>query len=262
MMIFHPLCLLAPKMTDEEFRQLVENIRDNGYDSTYPVVLYDGLILDGRHRYLACKELNITPVYTEWKPTNGDTPEKFVTRSNVRRHMTVTQRAAFAVAMGGGGTIKEMADAAHVSPATISQAKKIAREKPELIEDMISGEITMAQAANAVEEEAPFDDAPIEIHDDVDTALRSEESFKAINKQILAIEKQIEQLAASSIGGKVRMNQIATDLKNVRDAVRWAIPYKRCPYKTCKTTGCKACGGAGWVIKDVWANIPSEIKGE
>ena len=261
MAIFHPLCLLAPKMTDEEFRQLVENIRANGYDSTYPVVLYDGLIIDGRHRYLACQELNITPVYTEWKPIGNDTPEKFVIRSNTRRHMTVTQRDAFAVAMGGG-TIRELANAAHVSPATISKARAIAREKPELVEDMLSGEITIEQAVNAVDEEAPFEDAPIEIHDDVDTALRSEDEFKAINKQILAIEKQIERLAASGVGAKIRMNQIATDLKNVRDAIRWAIPHKRCPYKTCKTTGCKACNGAGWVVKDVWENIPQEIKGE
>lgn len=248
-------------MADDEFRQLVENIRVNGFDSTYPVVLFDGFIIDGRHRYLACQELGINPVFTEWRPIGNDTPAKFVMRSNVRRHLTTTQRAALAVALGEGTSVAEIAEIANVSERTISKVRKVAKERPELLDDMVSGEITVEAAIHAVDEEAPFDDAPIEIHDDVDTALRSEEAFKAINKQILAIEKQIEQLAASKIGSKVRMNQIATDMKNVRDAIRWAIPYQRCPYRTCKTTGCKACNGEGWVVKDVWENIPKEIRG-
>lgn len=61
-MKFHQACLLLPKMSDDEYRALRASIRD-GYDKNKPIELYDQQILDGRHRYLACKDEGIEPIF-------------------------------------------------------------------------------------------------------------------------------------------------------------------------------------------------------
>ena len=45
----HELCKLFPVMSGEQFDALIEDIRDNGLQS--PIILFEGKILDGRHRY-------------------------------------------------------------------------------------------------------------------------------------------------------------------------------------------------------------------
>jgi len=57
----HPLASLFPPMEGEEFDKLVADIRDNGLQQM--IVLHDGMILDGRNRYRACKVAGATPRY-------------------------------------------------------------------------------------------------------------------------------------------------------------------------------------------------------
>ena len=42
---FHPICLLFPRMTDEELQELAEDLRIKGL--LHDIVLYEGKILDG-----------------------------------------------------------------------------------------------------------------------------------------------------------------------------------------------------------------------
>jgi ParB-like chromosome segregation protein Spo0J len=55
----HALALIFPPMTGAEFDDLVESVRINGLMNE--IVLWEGKILDGRNRYLACKAAGITP---------------------------------------------------------------------------------------------------------------------------------------------------------------------------------------------------------
>lgn len=261
MRIFHPDCLKSPEMTEEQYAQLLQSMRDHGFDPHYPIISFDGLILDGRHRFRAAQELGIEPIIVEWRPSGNDTATKFALRSNIRRDMTVSQKAAYIVQMTGNQmSISEMATIANVSPRTIAKTKAIQREAPEMIEQIASGEITLADAERIIEEpEIAAQEEPAK--DQVETALASKTRFNEIIKQVSLLEAAIENLSRDPIGCKIRLNQIGVELKNIRDAIRWATPFKRCPYKTCTTTGCKACGGNQWVTKDVWNNIPKEIKG-
>jgi N6-adenosine-specific RNA methylase IME4 len=59
---FHPACLLLPRMTDEEYAALRASIR-LGFDGNKPIELFENRILDGRHRYRACRDEGITPKY-------------------------------------------------------------------------------------------------------------------------------------------------------------------------------------------------------
>ena len=41
-------------------------VKDNGYDHSEEIVLFEGDILDGRHRHSICKKLGITPSFAEF----------------------------------------------------------------------------------------------------------------------------------------------------------------------------------------------------
>src|SRR4051812_5366204 len=88
----HPLADLFPVLEGDELAELVGDIRSNGLHS--PITLYDGKILDGRNRYLACLEAGVS---IETKPYIGDDPLGFVLSANLhRRHLNESQRAMVA----------------------------------------------------------------------------------------------------------------------------------------------------------------------
>lgn len=88
----HEFSLAFPEMTEEQFRRLAVDIRRNGL--LHDIVLYEGKILDGRHRYRACLQEHIQPRTREY--TEQD-PAGFVASENAaRRHLNESQ-----IAMGG-----------------------------------------------------------------------------------------------------------------------------------------------------------------
>jgi len=89
----HPIADLMPSMSEEEYKNLIEDINVNGLIE--PIYLFEGKILDGRHRYRACVELGIEPRFEEY---SGNSPVSFVISKNLkRRHLTESQKAALAV---------------------------------------------------------------------------------------------------------------------------------------------------------------------
>jgi hypothetical protein len=92
----HEAAALLPAMSETEFSALVEDIRENGLRE--PIVLYEGKILDGRHRMRACEQLGLAPLTKEWDGKGA--PEAFVASMNLhRRHLTISQRAMIAAKM-------------------------------------------------------------------------------------------------------------------------------------------------------------------
>src|SRR2546429_8632849 len=88
----HPLAQRMPEMEDTEFNLLKESIQRDGL--LQPIVLYQGKILDGRHRYRACLELQIVPQFVKYR---GSTPATFVFGNNVpRRHLSVSEKLRLA----------------------------------------------------------------------------------------------------------------------------------------------------------------------
>src|SRR5579885_2545771 len=90
----HPAALLMPLMTAEEYAQLRADIREHGL--LEPIVMFDGQILDGRHRWRACMDEGIPPHTEEWD--GKGTPIEFVISKNLhRRHLTPGQRGMIGV---------------------------------------------------------------------------------------------------------------------------------------------------------------------
>lgn len=90
---YHPACQLFPTLSDEDFRALADDIKENGL--LEPIIVYNGEILDGRNRFEACEVSGVDPQFIAW---NGDgSPAQFVISKNLhRRHLTASQRAAIA----------------------------------------------------------------------------------------------------------------------------------------------------------------------
>ena len=89
---YHPFANVFPLLDDDDLGTLTEDIRENGQRE--PVILYDGKILDGRNRYLACVELGITPKFQQSKATTDeDALMESVSRNLHRRHLSPRQKA-------------------------------------------------------------------------------------------------------------------------------------------------------------------------
>lgn len=160
----HPLSAAFPAMSREDFESLKVDIKTNGQRD--PITLYEGAVIDGWHRYMACSQLGITP---KSEPLQGD-PVSFVLSKNLhRRHLTPSQRALATVEcmawkpagnpaqlqvcnVAPGATLgnAELAAAADVSPRTIRQAKVVSAGPDEVKTEVREGRMSVKQAAKAV----------------------------------------------------------------------------------------------------------------
>ncbi len=79
---------LIPDMNAVEYKELKNSIFTNGQH--IPIVLHQGEILDGRHRYRACMELGIEPLFEDRDDVD---PFQFTIAMITRRNLTASQRA-------------------------------------------------------------------------------------------------------------------------------------------------------------------------
>lgn len=83
----HSLSAAWPDMNLEEYASLVESIQMHGQRE--PITLYDDQVLDGWHRYLACIEAQMEPMFEVFE---GDDPKDYVSDKHNRRSLNLTQR--------------------------------------------------------------------------------------------------------------------------------------------------------------------------
>ena len=76
----HPIADVFPMMNDGRYAELLADIREHGL--RVPIVLYEGMILDGRNRHKACTELGIEPRFEDFA---GGNPWKCVWSLNGSR---------------------------------------------------------------------------------------------------------------------------------------------------------------------------------
>jgi hypothetical protein len=88
----HPLAAAFPLMEGEDYSSLVADIREHGLCE--PILLHEGLVLDGRNRLRACIDAGIRPRFVHYA---GDDPVTYVISLNLRRrHLDSSQRAMIA----------------------------------------------------------------------------------------------------------------------------------------------------------------------
>ena len=90
----HPICAIFPAMPDTDMAALTESIRTNGL--RHPITLYDGKILDGRHRHSACMLAGVEPRYAEFAGDDAAALALVIDENLKRRHLDISQRAMVA----------------------------------------------------------------------------------------------------------------------------------------------------------------------
>ena len=92
----HPEANRVPRMPPEQEAEFRADIAERGIQ--VPIEIIDGgVIVDGRSRYLAAKQLGIKRVPVIRTPLNGDDPVLYMLRAATkRRHLTDDQRACLA----------------------------------------------------------------------------------------------------------------------------------------------------------------------
>jgi ParB-like chromosome segregation protein Spo0J len=169
----HEYADLFPMMDELELTALAEDIKING--QIEPIYTYEGQILDGRNRHAACKLAGISPDIREYE---GDDPLGFVVALNLkRRHMTPTQRAMLGAELkaqyakeakerqdlgvkvpegSDKGRSRDMAsDAVGVSATYVDMAEQIKEKAPEIVKDVLRGEVPIKQAREIAKVKAP-----------------------------------------------------------------------------------------------------------
>ena len=75
----HPLAGIFP-LVNSLVDEIAADLRKTRKPPT--IMLYEGKVLDGRHRYLACVKAGIEPIVRQY---NGKDPRGFVVRTNIVR---------------------------------------------------------------------------------------------------------------------------------------------------------------------------------
>ena len=155
----HPLSAAFPAMSADDFQALKDSIENIGVQN--PITLFEGMVIDGWHRYTAAMELGMPCPTVEL----GDVdPRDFVLAQNkTRRHITIAQLAMAANAVyswrsagrpsgnsAGPAELKqpEMAKNAGVSVRSLRQAEEVKKNAaPEVIAAINSGAVGLEKAA-------------------------------------------------------------------------------------------------------------------
>jgi AraC-like DNA-binding protein len=175
---------LTPQMTDVEFQRLKQSIRE--YGLKIPIeVMPDGTIIDGHHRYKACKELGIEPTYHINKDVTTIEQAKELARelNDSRRQMNLPRRILCAYqtfkdkleqeakerqlaqlkqfsehrcvpgnTTEKGRTVEKLAKQLGVSPSTLQRSFKIIEKAPpEYFQLWLDGVVPTKTIAVAVE---------------------------------------------------------------------------------------------------------------
>jgi len=177
----HPAAEIFPMLNAEELDALALDIKANGLQQ--PIVVWEGLLLDGRNRLAACAICGVEPSFKQYE---GNSPVTFVISANIkRRQLDASQRACVAVelepmfaveakkrslianAKGGRSKCKVIspytkqapqardlaADVVGVGNQLVTRAKAIRAADPEAFERIKAGSVTVNEVQQEMKRE-------------------------------------------------------------------------------------------------------------
>lgn len=162
---FHPYAELFPMLPDEQLNDLADDIAANR--QTVPGLLFEGKIIDGRNRYVACQRRGIPFKYELFKGTESEALIKVVSLNIHRRHLDESQRAMIAAEIANlkqnrtpkqpasieaGVSQTSAAEMLNVSRSSVQRAANVLKDGvTELVEKVKSGEISVSEAEKIAE---------------------------------------------------------------------------------------------------------------
>lgn len=188
----HPLTAKVPNMSAEQYAEFKEDIKRTG-GNLEPIVVFKGEIIDGRHRYRACKELRLEPFLSEYNERECGPVDAYIRSCQKRRDMTPDQRRVWAQeclewerekarerqsSAGKAGRAKQLGgsdkspdpqeagkaadkagEAAGISGKTVERDAKFKADSPVMYQAVADGALSMSTAKAAA---AVFDDDAVQ----------------------------------------------------------------------------------------------------
>jgi hypothetical protein len=280
MMKFHPLSQCLPMLPGHELDQLAEDVRKYGLQ--VPITIFEDKILDGRNRYIACKKAKVKP---RFEPYEGDDPVSFVMSHNfARRHLTPSQRAAYAVKIIAIGEIwaskgrpknvsadtftGDVAKTTGTSRSTIARAKKVLQEAPEKFEQVQKGEKTLYGATEEIKKETnvsrdTFTDAlGFPVPELARPYWNRADEVKVVLHQLSKLKGWAEELheRKDPLYVEVNLSFIRVELGNIYQNLKGALPYAVCTLCQGQSPEvCDLCKGRGVISEFRWKHaLPQE----
>lgn len=166
----HPAAAIFPIIDETELKVLADDIAMNG--QVHPIIISNGVLIDGRNRLAACALGKIEPVWQEREFRDDGEIIRFIIAANERRrHLTPSQRSMIAAELANinkTDTLRQnktdaqecatepkqpaikqedAAKAMGVSRRSVQDAKKVSVQAPELAAEVKAGKVSVATAA-------------------------------------------------------------------------------------------------------------------
>lgn len=291
----HPIGKRFPEMSLDDWKQLSITMRSNGFLHQDPIYLYQGMILDGWHRYQVCLKYGIEPIFAEYI---GDKPRLFAFAKNVsRRHLLPVQRISLAKMLLPeleeeekltlAERDKRVAEKAGVSERLVrAERHVVANGVPELKKAVKNGDVpvmagekisklpkseqvealhenqTIVRKANKHAAEVEEDQVGNELPDKLIGVFKNRNVFVTISRNLSEAATAISRLFNSPGGERIPAQLILEHLATAKKNLSSAAPYAVCPL--CRGEGCdikdNPCRGLGWVTKSTYDNLPDDAK--
>ncbi len=274
----HPLSEVFPLMSASDIKDLADDIGHRGLQN--PITLYQGKVLDGRHRQEACSISGVKPRYDQYK---GEDPLGFVIAANLkRRHLTTSQKAMVAAAMekemeiAHGGERKKqdanwhldrdkISEITTASPRSIARAKAVMEESPKLAEKVRDGKITVAAAveklAEKEKEAEAFDSCGHPIPRQCLEYWRRSGEVQELLTAVSRIKSKLETKREEDDVLFRNVSQAAVnELAMAYSMIANAKPYAVCLHCQGKLKdSCRSCHGTGFMAKFTYEH--EQVKG-
>lgn len=206
----HPAAELFPVMDEAAFAALVADIAAHGQRE--PILIFDGQVIDGRHRLRACEQLGLEPLVRQVSAGDGDPFGLVVSLNLHRRHLTESQRAMVASKLANlplgsnqhaqicAPSQEGAAQMLGVSRRLVQHARAVAENgSAELVAAVESGELAVSTAAHL---------AHLPADDQREVLAKTPDEIRAIAREV---KTRIDQAGVCGKSAVKIFDQVAAD---------------------------------------------------
>ncbi len=165
---YHPLSEVCDFGVGIDLDALIADMQNRGYDPIEPIILFQEMILDGRHKHVGAVKAEVVPTFAEFTGDYSAALNYSLRRKTSRQHLDTTQRAMLAANIlklnknGEFANLRSQAEAAaalNVSPRSVHDAAKVLENGTEKLRKAASsGTLKVSVAAAALEEDEETQD--------------------------------------------------------------------------------------------------------
>lgn len=218
----HPIANMYPMMSSKEHENLLNSMEDNGYDANFPIILYEGKILDGRNRYKACCEIKIEPNVSIFEGTQEEAISESRKLNSSRRHMPQYQRAmvaAFEIQKSRDDekssklSIPKAALFHTVSPRLINDALKVLKEDQSIAQNVFNGAYNLNKAQYKINEIKRLKEPPVE-EDEQYYEIEDIKTSSNLNNESVVNNEELSSL--TNVSSQSSLKHLQEEIENLK----------------------------------------------